>query len=939
MALPSLKGVGIVPVEFPSQPKTGVVEVLKEVPEATKTVFGAIGKFGKEVGQGIARSFLATGTFLAGEPSYTPQTEIEKKIFGTDKPVSFRTIGENTLMIGGEDFKQKWGNYSIPVGMLIAGLDIVPIGFGKKQALEQVAKVISKTEEVARIAKTLKTVLKGSDDEIMVLAKSLKVVNKPEEVLQIIEGVGKGKEAIPVAPKALPEVIPAEKGIIPKELEPLAVEARKYKSAEEFVSAQKPYYSGGKLEIKQFGLGKLKTGEERLGYYLTSSKDYAKTFAGKEGKITEAFVDIKKPYLVSPENELLIEAPYSHSIFIKELKAKGYDSLLLKGQKRAFVKGTHDQLFVFDKANIKTKSQLTDFYTQAVKGVKEVKPPIKPPISEIIYKPELPDDPVQIVLNALTEAKPLRRVQETIYTKERGIKLAKAIAVGEKITGEAGFYAEKAALKGELTKVQFESIRNKLGTTDVVRQAVMDKMFIRVKESPVLSEWEKLPAREGLSKLFGQYGGLVPTQGELSLLEKVFGSEFISTVMGKRPFLQKLGEAVGQLANIPRSIMSSFDLSFGGRQGIFVAPRYRKEFWNSWKSQFKMFGSEKMYKEAMENVTKNKWFDLAQGRISFTELGRIMGQREERFMSQWAEKIPIVGKLVRASGRAYTGFANKYRMDIFASMMENAERLGLNPRKNLDLVNEIAEFVNASTGRGKLPAGIERSASILNAFFFSPRLIASRLELLIPAKYVMAEPFVRKEYLKTLFSFAGTAMTIMGLAKLAGAEVGADPRSADFAKIKIGDTRIDVLGGFQQYIRLAGQLISGEIVSSTTGKIMTLGEGYRPLTRLDILERFVEYKEAPIFSFITGLMKGQDFEGKPINVPKEVGMRFVPMALQDIYDIAKEDPDLLPLSVLGIFGVGLQTYKPRPSKTPTGFPSMKAGGIQMPSLKGVGSFK
>ncbi len=245
---------------------------------------------------------------------------------------------------------------------------------------------------------------------------------------------------------------------------------------------------------------------------------------------------------------------------------------------------------------------------------------------------------------------------------------------------------------------------------------------------------------------------------------------------------------------------------------------------------------------------------------------------------------------------------------MFDDLIKKASNLGLNPRSNPDFAKEIANFVNNATGRGEL-GGLQKSAIILNSFFFSPRLMASRLSLLNPLYYLTADPFVRKEAMKSLLSFAGIAMTILGLSKMAGAEVGVDWRSADFGKIKVGNTRIDILGGFQQYIRLAGQLISGQIISSTTGKIMTLGEGYRPLTREDILLRFFEYKEAPIFSFLTALMKGQDFEGKPINVPKEVGMRFIPMAAQDIYDIAKDDPNLLPVSVLGLFGVGLQTYK------------------------------
>jgi len=139
-------------------------------------------------------------------------------------------------------------------------------------------------------------------------------------------------------------------------------------------------------------------------------------------------------------------------------------------------------------------------------------------------------------------------------------------------------------------------------------------------------------------------------------------------------------------------------------------------------------------------------------------------------------------------------------------------------------------------------------------------------------------------------------------------KVGSDWRSADFGKVKVGRTRIDIMGGFQQYIRMAGQLYTGEYVSSTTGKVLTLGEGYKPLTRLDILYRQIESKEAPVLSFITQMLKQQSPLGEKLSIPKEIADRLTPMVLQDMYEIAKTNPELLPLSALGIFGVGVQTY-------------------------------
>jgi len=62
------------------------------------------------------------------------------------------------------------------------------------------------------------------------------------------------------------------------------------------------------------------------------------------------------------------------------------------------------------------------------------------------------------------------------------------------------------------------------------------------------------------------------------------------------------------------------------------------------------------------------------------------------------------------------------------------------------------------------------------------------------------------------------------------------------------------------------------------------------------------------------LLRGQTEVGQPLNVPSEIASRFVPMVLADAYQIAREDPKLLPLAVPGVFGVGVQTYKPTTRK-------------------------
>jgi len=206
--------------------------------------------------------------------------------------------------------------------------------------------------------------------------------------------------------------------------------------------------------------------------------------------------------------------------------------------------------------------------------------------------------------------------------------------------------------------------------------------------------------------------------------------------------------------------------------------------------------------------------------------------------------------------------------------------------------------------------------------FFSPRLLFSRLNMMNPVYYAKLHPFVRKEAVKSLITTLGAGMTMLGVAKAAGAEVGDNPFSSDFGKIKIGKTRMDVWGGFQQPIRTLAQLVGNKTVSPVTGKTTKLGKGYKATTRWDVGTRFVESKLSPAASLFVTFMKGKDFTGQPANIPKEILDRVTPMLYQDLYDVWKENPDLrefIPKALLfggvGAFGVGIQTYQSRKPKT------------------------
>ncbi|MBW2006320.1 MAG: hypothetical protein JRI72_17305 [Deltaproteobacteria bacterium] len=456
-----------------------------------------------------------------------------------------------------------------------------------------------------------------------------------------------------------------------------------------------------------------------------------------------------------------------------------------------------------------------------------------------------------------------------------------------------------------MPKVEFEAL--KLPQEDV------NAAFNLIKEK-VPDFYGQKTAERGLWKIFD---GAVPQESELVELRRVFPRTFIQDLLKKRPLFKQAKELGYEVINVPRAIMASADLSAPLRQGIFLAPRHPIRFTQAFLKMFKQFGSEKAYKAVQESLTRKKWYDLLREYgLQLTDVTGGLTSQEEAFMgANLAERIPLAGRVVKASNQAFTGFINKFRVDVGNDLMEKAFKAGLDPQNNPALGKAITKFVNAATGRGDLPHSLESAAPLLNSLFFSPRLMASRLTLLNPIYYIRQPAFVRKEALKSLFAFAGAIATTLGLADMVpGVKVGKDPRSANFGKIIIGNTRIDIMGGFQQYLRAAGQLLSGKYISSTTGKEYTLGEGYKPMTRWQIIGRQAESKLAPPASFAVTLLKGQDIKGEKVSVLKEVAKRFVPMVMQDIYDIAQDDPELLPLATLGVFGVGLQTYGPRKSK-------------------------
>ena len=259
-----------------------------------------------------------------------------------------------------------------------------------QEAAKRVAPIILKKPPIIPpiVTELVKPFKKIEPKPLVPEVKPEAVVPEPKPTPKIIS------EAVKAPPKA---IIP-EKRVIPKELEPLAQEAKKYKSAEEFVEKENIYLHGtgikqaSIIESEGFKLEQLRRTDVRVPgesefISLTRKPAEAEVFATKDGTIFVTKIKSKIKIASQEQFESLNqELGRNWSLTYKELRKRGFDAV-------DFTDAFSQELRILNPEVIESftnlKGSLKDFYTQATKPVKEVKPEVvKPEVKVLEVKPE-----------------------------------------------------------------------------------------------------------------------------------------------------------------------------------------------------------------------------------------------------------------------------------------------------------------------------------------------------------------------------------------------------------------------------------------------------------------------------------------------------------------------------------------------------------------------
>lgn len=352
----------------------------------------------------------------------------------------------------------------------------------------------------------------------------------------------------------------------------------------------------------------------------------------------------------------------------------------------------------------------------------------------------------------------------------------------------------------------------------------------------------------------------------------------------------------GELPGLSKGLKASLDNSAIFRQGwktLFTHPTtWAKNAAQSFVDLTRQFGGKAVMDEVQADILSRPTYDLMQ------KAKLDVGTTEEQFPTHLAEKVPVLGRLYKASEAAYTGFVYRQRADIFDKYLQIAKTAGVDITDKTQL-ESIGKLVNSLMGRGHLGATGEKAASAVNNIFFSPRFLKSNLDFLTAHQLQKGvTPFVRKQAATNLVKvIAGTA-TILGIANaVKPGSVDLDPRSSNFGKIKVGKTTFDVSGGMGSILTLAARELTQSSKSALTNKITPLNSGkYGAQTGADVLVNFGEGKLSPIASVVRDILKGQDFNYNKPTVLGEANNLLTPLPVTNAISLFQSPDGANPLA-------------------------------------------
>lgn len=499
--------------------------------------------------------------------------------------------------------------------------------------------------------------------------------------------------------------------------------------------------------------------------------------------------------------------------------------------------------------------------------------------------------------------------------------------------GERTSFFEDAVGKGNAKGVEelFEEDRSQSGAP--LSRAEQDQIYKLSKNSETLKA--KIKPDEPIGSpnrtAYGaQHVALQNFINDLKLADKASTFSGFKDGLKSDP-LATVAKEAAKIPGIAKSIKASLDDSAIFRQGwktLFTHPdKWAANSMRTFSDIAKQLGKSADNNDVLNAIKADLYSRPNALDGTYDRMKLDIGNLEEAYPSSLPEKIPLFGRLFKASETAYQGFLYRMRADIADKYAEIARE------NHIDLTDKrqaqsIGTLVNSLTGRGDLGRA-EGFGKAVNTIFFSPKMLKSSFDFLtahqlqgltrIGNSDVQVTPFVRKQAAINLVKVVAGTAAILAVAKsLNPKSVETDPRSSDFGKIKIGDTRFDVTGGMDSLVTLAFRLQEQATKSTYTGKITQTNTGkFGSKTGDDLIQDFLTNKLSPVASVINDVyIRHEDFNYKKPTLGGEISNFGVPLSITNTQELLSDpnSADVVLSIIADGLGINTNTYKPTAKK-------------------------
>lgn len=379
------------------------------------------------------------------------------------------------------------------------------------------------------------------------------------------------------------------------------------------------------------------------------------------------------------------------------------------------------------------------------------------------------------------------------------------------------------------------------------------------------------------------------------------------------------------VASTTKSVLASLDNSFFGRQGLKMlfsirnADIWMKSFIKSWGD----IAKELAGRDAMIPIRADVYSRPNALNGKYKAGGYALDiLSEEAFPTSLPEKIPLFGRLFKASESAYNGAALRMRADYADRIIKRAEKGGIDTLDPQQAVS-LGKLVNSMTGRGSL-GRLEPMAQDINAAFFSIKYLKANFDVLTAhALDTKMSGFAKRQAALNLLGIVTTTAAVLYTAKQFWPDsVDSDPHGTNLGKIKIGKTTYDVTGGMAGLVTLSARLLPTEHngqwgwwTKNSKGQVVSLHSGqYGASTALDVFDNFWQGKLSPLAGLIRDVWQGTDYNNQEVTPKTAAKNALYPLPVQTYLDLKNADSaDTLATMILE--ELGINTYTPPPKKS------------------------